>query len=73
MFGRKKIILVVAIWFAVGVGLSSCVCHVRPPRPAPRVEVKPPRPAAPRAKWVPGHWRWNRRGKKWHWVPGHWK
>ncbi len=50
--------------------LSSCVVeHVRPPQPAPVVEVPTPMPA-PGYRWAKGHYRWA--GNHWAWVPGHW-
>ncbi|HEU0230287.1 MAG TPA: YXWGXW repeat-containing protein [Burkholderiaceae bacterium] len=51
--------------------LSACVVEpVRPPRPAPVMEIIPPPPAAG-YHWVTGHYRWRR--NHWKWVPGHWK
>jgi hypothetical protein len=38
--------------------------------PAPRIEVRPVRPA-PAAIWIDGHWRWANGGHLW--VPGHWE
>lgn len=52
--------------------VPGCVVVTR--RPAPRVEIKPHKPAA-HAVWVKGHWKWKgtkRRGK-WIWIPGHWR
>ena len=74
----------------VGALLTGCIATEPPvvatPPPAPpvRVEVAPPAPG-PAYVWVPGHWRWHRRGYVWVpgswavpaqsgfvWVPGHW-
>lgn len=41
-----------------------------PPTPAVPAEVAPPQPG-PGYVWVPGHWRWRRRGG-YVWEPGHW-
>lgn len=30
-------------------------------------------PAYPGARWVPGHWKENRRRGGWYWAPGHWR
>ncbi|CAB3751941.1 hypothetical protein GQ57_05305 [Burkholderia sp. MSh2] len=50
--------------------MSACVVEpVRPPQPAPVVEVPPPMPA-PGYRWEKGHYRWA--GNHWAWVPGHW-
>ncbi|MCA3787157.1 MAG: YXWGXW repeat-containing protein [Burkholderia sp.] len=50
--------------------MSACVVEpVRPPQPAPLVEVAPP-PPAPGYRWAKGHYRWA--GNHWAWVPGHW-
>jgi WXXGXW repeat (2 copies) len=29
-------------------------------------------PAYSRARWIPGHWKLNRRRGGWYWMPGHW-
>ena len=51
--------------------LFSCagVVYVPEPPPAPRDEVKSPRPG-PKAVWIDGHWK--RSGGQWVWVTGHW-
>jgi hypothetical protein len=55
---------------ASAASMSACVVEpVRPPQPAPVVEVPPPMPA-PGYRWAKGHYRWA--GNHWAWVPGHW-
>ena len=51
--------------------LCSCagVVYVPEPPPAPRDEVRSPRPG-PKAVWIDGHWK--RAGGQWVWAPGHW-
>ena len=60
--------LCVVVLFAF---LASCasVVFVPEPPPAPKKEVKPPRPG-PKAAWVDGHWKWSH--GQYVWVPGHW-
>jgi hypothetical protein len=42
---------------------------VRPPMPAPRVEVRTIQPA-PDLRWIDGHYEWS--GSAWQWSPGYW-
>jgi hypothetical protein len=42
---------------------------VRPPMPAPRVEIRTIQPA-PDLRWVDGHYEWS--GSAWQWSPGYW-
>jgi hypothetical protein len=30
-------------------------------------------PAYPGARWIPGHWKFNRHRGGWLWIPGHWR
>ncbi len=43
--------------------------YVPEPPPAPKEEIKPPRPG-PKAVWIEGYWKWS--GDHYIWVPGHW-
>ncbi len=55
---------------AVPAALAACVAEpVRPPRPAPVVEVVSIAPA-PGYHWIKGHYRWNY--NYWEWVRGYW-
>ena len=53
---------------------ANLSCTPVPPPPKPKkvvvVRTKPPRPGA---VWVKGHWKWNRRLRKYVWVKGHWR
>ena len=52
---------------------GACTAVVkRPPRPAPRMEVRAAKPR-PQAVWVKGHWTWRARARRWVWIPGHWR
>jgi hypothetical protein len=42
---------------------------VRPPMPAPRVEIRTIQPA-PDLRWIDGHYEWS--GSDWQWSPGYW-
>ena len=48
---------------------AQVVVKVRPVRP--KAVAKPVRPAAGHV-WIAGHWKWNKRAKKYNWVAGHW-
>ncbi|MBN1810039.1 MAG: YXWGXW repeat-containing protein [Planctomycetes bacterium] len=41
--------------------------------PPPKVEVKPPQPAAGKWLWVGGHWEWNAAVNQYAWVSGRWE
>ena len=42
---------------------------VRPPMPAPRVEIRTVQPS-PDYRWIGGHYEWS--GSAWEWSPGYW-
>jgi len=69
---KSSLILFISVLLLVSLA-SSCVIFVRrPPPPPPRVEVRVA-PPSPRAVWVPGHWKWNRRQHEYIWIPGYWR
>lgn len=51
-------------------GEAQVVLHAATAPPAPRVEVRPPRPAGG-AEWIAGSWRWGDAG--WAWDAGFWQ
>ena len=84
---RKWLFYGLMLMLPMSANLTGCaarVVYVRTAPPPPRVEVRPPRPAA-RAVWIPGHWRWTGHAYVWVsgrwelrpkgrvWVPGHWR
>jgi len=68
----RKFVIIGIIFGILGCGIDCTVFVRRPPKPAPIVEVKPPKPH-PRAVWIPGHWKWSYKYHKWIWIPGHWE
>ncbi len=73
MLRADKALLVAAV-FVIGSAFVGSGCFPPPPRRAPagHVRKRPPKPH-PRAVWVKGHWKRNRRTRKRVWVKGHWK
>ena len=85
----KAVNILVLLALVLGATLLTGGCarrtvYVRVAPPPARQEIIPPRPA-PKAVWIPGHWKWTGSGYKWvpghwvlkpagkAWVPGHWK
>jgi hypothetical protein len=64
-----RMALVAAVLTLVGAG---CVVHTHPAPPPPPIETKGPPPHA-KAKWVPGHYKWQKATRSHVWVGGHWK
>ena len=60
------------IFLIISVFFTGCVYVVKPAPPARKVEIMPTKPH-PKAVWVPGHWKWKRRARRYIWVPGHWR
>jgi hypothetical protein len=70
---RTRRLLVTGFVASLFSGCSAAhppVTTAPPPAPAIPAEVAPPQPS-PGHVWVPGHWRWRRRGG-YVWEPGHW-
>ncbi len=67
----KRYVVALLAFAVLLVFLLGCAgtTYVPDPPPAPRDEVKPPRPG-PQAVWVDGHWKHS--GGQWVWATGHW-
>jgi hypothetical protein len=50
---------------------ARTTANPRPPQPDPRIEEPFP-PEDRRARWVPGHWKWNDSVERWTWSAGWW-
>lgn len=67
---QRRIVQFFAAMILMGaLGGCASTVYVPSPPPAPRAEVRAPRPG-PRYVWQDGHWKWT--GRQYVWVKGHW-
>ena len=67
----RKYLVSLPVFIILSTFLLSCAgtVYVSEQPPAPRDEVKLPRPNT-NAVWIDGHWKHS--GGQWIWAPGHW-
>ncbi len=66
LFGLGSIVICLAGF------ISGCTYYIKEAPPPARVELRSARPY-PRAVWIPGHWKWRGRRRRYIWIPGHWR
>lgn len=58
-------------WMAMNLESRAQVVVKEKPSVPDVVMAKPTQPG-PNSIWIDGHWKWDKKKKKYVWVPGHW-
>ncbi len=69
---RYLFVLIILIFFSVKTIDAQVIVKAKPAKPKVVLKAKDVKKPGPKYSWIDGHWKWDRKLKKYVWVKGQW-